>query len=201
MLEFLSDLYSKGGIVLYLITFLSIIGLAIFLERLSALRQDKVIPQTLLERVIQLVGEKKFDEAIQTCTLQRANVARLITEILRNHNWNKVDLRAHVEDIGRQETEKLSKHVGILGTIASICPLLGLLGTVYGMIHTFSVIETQGVGQASQLAGGISMALYTTAAGLTVAIPALIAFKFCNSKVQDLASGMEDYSLRIMEKI
>jgi biopolymer transport protein ExbB len=126
-------------------------------------------------------------------------MAAIIFEGIRNSTHGREAVKDAVEGIGRQEAAKLERYVGVVGTIAAISPLLGLLGTVTGMIKAFNVISTHGVGNPSSLAGGISEALITTAAGLIVAIPAYVMYRYLMSKVDRIILSMEKYSLHLVD--
>ncbi|HKJ88576.1 MAG TPA: MotA/TolQ/ExbB proton channel family protein, partial [Gammaproteobacteria bacterium] len=120
---------------------------------------------------------------------------------LRSSGLQRDVIKESIEETGRHVVADLSRYLTLLGTIAAISPLLGLLGTVLGMIHVFSVITTQGVGDPSVLAGGISQALLTTAFGMSVAIPALAMHRYFNAKLDRLVVDMEQHALRIVEII
>jgi biopolymer transport protein ExbB len=116
-----------------------------------------------------------------------------------NRNATRDIMKEAIEDTGRHVVHELERYLNTLGTIAAISPLLGLLGTVIGMIQVFSAITTQGVGNPAALAGGISQALITTAAGMSVAIPALMAYRYFRGKVNMLVIRMEQQALRMVE--
>jgi biopolymer transport protein ExbB len=112
-----------------------------------------------------------------------------------------VVIREAIEDTGRHVVHELDRFIGTLGTVASLSPLMGLLGTVIGMIRTFNAITTAGIGNPASLAGGIAEALITTAAGLTVAIPALLAYKYLRGRVQALVVQMEKEAMKLVEAL
>ena len=109
------------------------------------------------------------------------------------------DIKERLEEVGRREAAELERFAPVIGTVASVSPLLGLLGTVWGMIQTFEVIQTQGMGVVGSLAGGISQALITTMAGLTVGIPALIAYRWVLARVDQLVLELEEVGLLVLD--
>ncbi|MFQ6111736.1 MAG: MotA/TolQ/ExbB proton channel family protein, partial [Nitrospinota bacterium] len=133
------------------------------------------------------------------CRRNSSAMTRVLQAAIVNYDQDKNEIKDIIEDAGRQEVPGLERYLNVLGTIASISPLLGLLGTVAGMIRVFNVITQEGVGHPNQLAGGISEALITTAAGLAVAIPALVFHNYFTSKAEGLVLEMEKYSLRMLD--
>ncbi len=193
------ELFLKGGIIMYPIAFCSILALGIFLERLWNLRERKIIPKDFLIEVEDLINRRKIHEALILCRRDRSSMANIIFEGIRNFNQGREAVKDTVEGIGRQEAAKLERYVGVVGTVASVSPLLGLLGTVTGMIKAFNVISVQGVGNPGSLAEGISEALITTAAGLIVAIPAYVMYRYLISKVDRIILTMEKYSMHLVD--
>ena len=121
--------------------------------------------------------------------------------VLRGRGRARADVKELAEEVGRREAAELERYSGIVGIVAAIAPLLGLLGTVWGMILTFRVIEEGGIGQVGQLAGGISTALVTTFAGLSVGIPALMAHRWLLARVDDLLLDMEEAALELLDRV
>jgi biopolymer transport protein ExbB len=193
------ELFLNGGFLMYPIAFCSVLALGIFLERLWNLREKKIIPKDYLIEVEDLINRRKIHEAMILCRRDSSSMATIIFEGIRNFNRGREAVKDAVEGIGRQEAAKLERYVGVVGTVAAISPLLGLLGTVTGMIKAFNVISTHGVGNPSSLAGGISEALITTAAGLIVAIPAYVMYRYLMSKVDRIILSMEKYSLHLVD--
>ncbi|PLX69426.1 MAG: MotA/TolQ/ExbB proton channel family protein [Denitrovibrio sp.] len=176
MLDLNMDLIEKGGILMYPILFLSILSLAIFLERMVTLRSARYVPTAFKEKLKQALNAKDVDEAIAMCGRDNSALANVCKDILSNLDLPLQRLMETAEESGRYQATRLTRFLSSLQAIASIAPLLGLLGTVLGMIKTFIVIGDQGVGNAQALAGGISEALITTAAGLSVAIPTVVFY-------------------------
>jgi biopolymer transport protein ExbB len=193
------DLIAKGGIFIYPIVFCSIVALAVFLERLWVLQRKHVIPAELIRKVEDLLKKQKLSDAIFLCQADPSSIARVFFAGLKNAGRGMWLVKESIEERGGREAAILEKRVGILSTIASVAPLLGLLGTVSGMIKTFNVISVQGVGNPAPLAGGIAEALITTAAGLSVAIPTLVCYRIVKDKAESLIFEMEENSIKIME--
>ncbi|ADD67874.1 MotA/TolQ/ExbB proton channel [Denitrovibrio acetiphilus DSM 12809] len=176
MLDFNMELIQKGGVLMYPIIFLSVLALAVFLERLVTLRTSRYVPALLKEKIKQALQNNDTKEAISMCEKDGSALANVCTDLLKNLDLPLQRLMETVEESGRFQSNRLTRFLPTLQAIASIAPLLGLLGTVLGMIKTFIVIGQQGVGNAQALAGGISEALITTAAGLSVAIPTVVFY-------------------------
>ncbi|MEA1921645.1 MAG: MotA/TolQ/ExbB proton channel family protein [Pseudomonadota bacterium] len=189
----------KGGYLMYPIMFCSVLTLAIFFERLFALRRSRVIPDKFIIEVSDLVRQARMEDALTQCRLNNSSIARVLMAGISRHNKSRQQVKEAIEDVGRLEAATLERFLTILGTIAGIAPLLGLLGTVTGMIKAFTVISNAGIGNPQMLAGGISEALITTAAGLTVAIPAFVFYKFLRSRVDKRILRMERASIEILD--
>jgi biopolymer transport protein ExbB len=197
----LPDLMTRGGWSMYAIAVCSVAALGFFLERLLRLRRGRVAPVRFVRRVRELLAKGKQSEALHYCQTTDKPIARVFRAALTLSGSPRGAIKEVVEEVGRQEAEGLLKFLPVLATVASITPLLGLLGTVSGMIKTFNVISYYGVGNPGTLAAGISEALLTTAAGLTVAIPTLVAYRFLTAKADGLISEMEKQSLGLVEMI
>lgn len=195
------DLISRGGVVMYPIILCSIIALGVFLDRLWVLRRKNIIPGEFIRNVEEQVKNQKISEAIFLCQGDDSSIAKIFLAGLKNAGRGMWLVKEAIEEMGGREGVILEKHVGILSTIANLTPLMGLLGTVSGMIKTFNVISLQGVGNPALLAGGISEALITTATGLCVAIPTLVCYRILKDKAEALIFEMEENSLKIIEII
>ena len=191
----------KGGVFMYPIIACSILSLAIFLEKLWSLRRKRHVPLDFLQEIEHLLKENNSAKALSLCTANRSSIARIFSVGIAHYGKKREVIKERVEEVGRREASLLEKYVDALATIASVSTLLGLLGTIAGMIKIFSVIATQSVVNPSTLAGGISEALYTTAAGLTVAIPTLIFYRYVSSKSRALVLEMEECSTQVVELI
>jgi len=193
------ELVTAGGWLMVPIIACSIIAFAIIAERLWTLRVKRVIPRQLVAQVWDQAKGKKLDvERLQDLRAS-SPLGRILAAGLMNRNATRDIMKEAIEDTGRHVVHELERYLNTLGTIAAISPLLGLLGTVIGMIQVFSTITTQGVGNPAALAGGISQALITTAAGMSVAIPALMAYRYFRGKVNMLVIRMEQQALRMVE--
>jgi biopolymer transport protein ExbB len=190
---------SKGGIVMIPIVFCSFLSLAVFIERLWSLKRSKIIPAGFFSDTTKLIEKNDIKAALNQCDKNDSSLSRILETGIRSHGMPRSAVKEVIEEAGRREVALLDKYTGILGTVANITPLLGLLGTVSGMIKAFNVISAEGVGDPGVLAGGISEALITTASGLTIAIPTFVAYKYLLSKADSLVMEMEDYSSRGVE--
>ncbi len=193
------ELFVKGGIFMYPIVFCSIVALAVFIERLWVLRRRHIIPDKFIRHVEQLLKKQKISEALFLCQGDMSSIAKIFLAGLRNTQRGMWLVKEAIEERGSREAKILEKNVGILSTVANLTPLLGLLGTVSGMIKTFNAISVQGVGNPGPLAGGIAEALITTATGLCIAIPTLICHRFLKDKASALIFELEEYSIRLVE--
>lgn len=190
-----------GGWLMWPILACSVVAMAIILERLWSLRRRRVMPPGLMAQVWQWQRDQALTpERIQALT-QGSPLGRLLSAGLVNRNHSREVMKEAINDVGRQVVAQLERYLNTLGTIASVSPLLGLLGTVFGMIDIFTVIIDAGVGNPGVLAGGISEALLTTAAGLTVAIPSLMFHRYFNGRVNQFALAMEEEALNLVEVI
>lgn len=184
---------------MYPILLCSITALAIFLERSWNLRRARVLPLELVREVEALVRRQSLPEAIMRCQENRSSIARILLVGIKNFGKRREIIKEYVEEVGRHESASLERFVEALGTIAGVSTLLGLLGTISGMIKIFSVISSETVVNPGSLAGGISEALVTTYAGLTVAIPTIVMYKYLQSKANALIREMEEHSIRMVD--
>jgi biopolymer transport protein ExbB len=194
MLEFII----KGGPVIVPLLLCSVISLSIIVERCLSLRRTRILRYDVLQRIEELLRDRKIPEASTLCKRYPSSMTRILLAAILNHDKSRQEIKEIIEDAGRQEVPVLERYLTILGTIASISVLLGLLGTVTGMIRTFNAIAALGYGHPEALAGGISEALVATATGLAIAIPTLIMYNFFTSKVDSLVIEMEKNSLRML---
>jgi biopolymer transport protein ExbB len=179
----------------------SIVAAAIFLERLWTLQSKRVLPGELTQKVWRWVEQQQIQDKHIAALQQNSPLGKILAAGLINRYRDRTVIREAIEDTGRHVVHELERFIGTLGTIASLSPLMGLLGTVFGMIRTFNAITTAGIGNPASLAGGIAEALITTAAGLTVAIPALLAYKFLRGRVQALVVQMEKEAMKLVEAL
>ena len=195
------EIVKAGGIMMGPIILASIVAAAIFLERLWTLQSKRVLPAELTEKVWRWVEQRQIQDKHIAALQQNSPLGKILAAGLANRNRDRTIIRESIEDTGRHVVHELDRFIGTLGTIASLSPLMGLLGTVFGMIRTFNAITTSGIGNPASLAGGIAEALITTAAGLTVAIPALLAYKYLRGRVQALVVQMEKEAIKLVEAI
>jgi biopolymer transport protein ExbB len=195
------EIVQHGGWLMAPIILCSVIAVAIVLERLWTLQTKRVLPREVAEQVLQWVESNQLDARHLEQVQRSSPLGQVLAAGLANRNAPRAVLKESIEDAGRHVVHDLERYLNMLGTIAGISPLLGLLGTVSGMIRAFTAITTQGVGNPTVLAGGISEALITTAAGLVVAIPALIAYRYLRGRVDGLVVLIEKESIRFIETL
>ncbi|NWF37485.1 MULTISPECIES: MotA/TolQ/ExbB proton channel family protein [unclassified Mariprofundus] len=195
MIEFIQ----QGGVVMYFLLAASVLSLTIIIERGWSLRRSVVIPLGEVKKIETAVRSGDVKAAMQTCQGHNTAMSRILWVALANRGVHRSVIKEILEESGRQEVAHMDRFIGVLGVIAAVSPLLGLLGTVIGMIEVFQQISLVGVGKADVLAGGISKALNTTAFGLSVAIPSLVAYRFYESRVDRFVLEIEQHALRFVE--
>lgn len=185
----------KGGPLMFLILMCSVIAVAVVVEKLWHLRKAQINTELFMEDIAETLRRNKILNAIDKCNAMPGPIAHIVKAGILKHDRNRAEIKEAIEDAGLHEVPRLEKNLGILATIAHISPLLGLLGTVTGMVRAFQVIEQKSVSLVAvnpgDLAGGIWEALVTTVAGLAVAIPAYVAYNFLVSKVDGMVLEME----------
>jgi biopolymer transport protein ExbB len=195
------EIVQAGGWLMLPIIACSVIAAAIILERLWTLQPKRVSPPNLAAEVRQWIGNDQLDPRHLQKLHHSSPLGQMLATGLANRDAPREVLKERVEDVGRHVVHELERFLSPLGTIAAVTPLLGLLGTVVGMIRVFAAITANGVGNPGVLAGGISEALITTAAGLSVAIPSLIAYRYLRSRVDSLVVAMEKETIKFLETI
>jgi len=195
------EIVQAGGLLMWPIIACSVVAAGIVLERLWTLQEKRVLPPGVTNRVRELAEHNQLDVAQLQQLHQSSPFGQVLAAGLAYRHASRDVLKEVIEDTGRHVVHDLERYLSSLGTIAAISPLLGLLGTVSGMIRSFTAITTEGVGNPTVLAGGISEALVTTAAGLIVAIPALIAYRYLRSRVNGLVIKIEKESMRFIEAL
>jgi len=179
----------------------SVVAMAIVAERLWALQRGRVCPGGLVAQIWQWAQDGKLDSSRIIALRTNSPLGRVLASGLSSLHQSREVMKENIDDSGRHVAAELERFLNTLGTIASISPLLGLLGTVIGMIKVFTAITVSGVGNAAALAGGISEALLTTAAGLSVAIPTLMFYRYLRGRVDQLVLNMEQESLKLVEML
>ncbi len=195
------ELFQRGGIMMYPLALSSLIAVAFMIERALALRKKKILVPEIISVVHNFSTLNDLNMAKNVCAKHKGPLANVLQISLDNYELPHSELREILEDHGRQEVRVLEKGLIVLETIAAIAPLMGLLGTVLGMIHVFAVIKDQGIGQTAALSGGISEALLTTVTGLFIAIPVLIAYYYFSQKAESLLLDIENCTNTLVAKI
>lgn len=195
----LFDIFDRGGICMWPILLCSILTVAFALERAIALRASAIYPRRLFDSAQENVRAGRLDEAAKLCAASRAPFARMLAACLAHAHSGILEIEAALEAAGSRELYDLRRNVRPLSTLADVATLLGLTGTVLGMIKAFEVVARTGaLGRTELLAEGIGEALITTAFGLFVAVPALVAYHYFRSKADDILRTMEDGCLSIV---
>jgi biopolymer transport protein ExbB len=195
------EIVRAGGPFMWPIILCSVIAVAIIGERLWALQERRVMPPDLTRKVWQLVEAGQVNDKIIGALEQNSALGQLLASGLSNRHRGRTVMMERLEDAGRHAVHDLERFLNTLGTIAGVSPLLGLLGTVTGIIKAFNALSAGGVGDPRALSGGISEALITTAAGLCVAIPALISFRYLRGRVDALVVQMEKDVVRFADAL
>lgn len=185
----------KGGPIMGLIIVCSIMAFAVFLERIWYLRAAKIDTKKFMQEISNKVKNNKVMQALDMCNITKGPIARILKSGIMKYDRTRQDIKQAIEDAGIHEVPLLEKNLSVLATIAHISPLLGLLGTVVGMLKSFQVIEEKAMSMVpinpGDLAGGIWEALITTVAGLSVAIPVYVAYNYLVSRVDNFVLDME----------
>ncbi len=196
MFEFLK----AGGFLILPILICSIIALAIVIERFLTLRARNIVPANVVSKAHRLAASGSKPSKQELNTIRNSSlIGKVLAAGLENSHAPRHIMKENLEETGRHVAHEMDKYMTALGTIAAVTPLLGLLGTVIGMIEVFSVITKLGVGSPTDLAGGISTALITTAAGISVAVPSLIFHRYFKGKINDYVVRMEQEALKLVE--
>jgi len=194
----------KGGLLMIPLGLCSVLALAIVIEKFVSLgaierKADRFIKT--MQGILVSNDDKKLDKIVALCEMTPSPLARILQAGIRKKDKDRAEIREAIQDAGSSEVPYLEKHLRILGTIITVSPLLGLLGTVVGMIKAFNVISVQGVGEPGALAGGISEALLTTAVGLSIAIPSLVFYNYFTHRTNGLIRKLEDASSDFLDSL
>jgi len=195
------EIVKAGGWLMAPIILCAIVAMGIILERFWTLQQKRVLPDDLTSKVWGWVKDDKLDHRQIQTLHQGSPLGQILAAGLINRDRDRSIMKDSIEDTGRHVVHELERYLDTLGTVAAISPLLGLLGTVIGMAKVFTAITTHGVGNPTVPAGGIAEALITTAAGLTVAIPALIGYRYYRNRVDTLVVDMEKEAIKLVEAL
>lgn len=195
------EIVQAGGWLMLPIIACSILAAAIMLERLWTLQPKRVAPTDLTSQIWQRVKQDRLDSRRIQTLHQSSPLGQILAAGLEKRYAAHDTIKETIEDKGRHVVHELERYLNWLGTIAAISPLLGLLGTVIGMVKVFAAITVNGVGNPAVLAGGISEALVTTAAGLCVAIPSLIGYRYLRGRVDSLVVRMEKEVMKFLEAL
>lgn len=185
-------LISQGGFTMILLGLCSVIAVSIIIERALALRYWRIFDEDVLRALADFHGEASADRALAVCRHGHGAFARVAEEVINARHLDLGEAVQSLHAVGRTQIERLERGLTALEIIAGIAPLLGLLGTVLGMVTVFNAITAHGLGNPQVLSDGISKALITTVAGLTVAIPALAAHSVFTRRVESFAVEMQD---------
>lgn len=193
------ELVQAGGWLMMPILLCSVISAAICVERFWTLRSEQVAPRNLLAQVWTWIKNNEMDNRKLRELRNGSPLGLILAAGITSHRRGREMMKESIEEVANHVVHELERYLNTLGTVAAITPLLGLLGTVIGMIKVFTAIRLEGTGNAAVLAGGISEALITTAAGLTVAIPSLFFYRFFQRRVDELVIYMEQEALKLVE--
>lgn len=199
----LAELFAQGGPLMWVILAASVVGVGVFFERLWSTQRSRILPRSFVDRIRALVAKGKTSEALLLCEENGSSIALIMAAALRayEHSTNRSEIKEAVEEVGAREVAHLDRNVEIVGTVATISPLLGLLGTVVGMIQVFRqfvVAYASGNVGPDTFAQGIWQALITTAYGLIVAIPTLLLYRFLQGRTGRIVGEMEEDAMGIV---
>ncbi|WP_457625372.1 MotA/TolQ/ExbB proton channel family protein [Persephonella sp.] len=203
-MEYIIQIFQKGGPLMYPLLFLGVLAVAFIIERLYSLSFRKTFPVKKIEEISFFIQENRIAEAITIARNTNSVATNLIAGMLEAYmrgRKTKDELKTAAEEIARAEIPKLEGYVNALGAIAAIAPLLGFLGTVTGMIQVFEALSVEGLGHPEVLSAGISQALITTAFGLSIAIPTLAAYWYFRSKLSFIVSQLENLATELVYQL
>lgn len=195
------ELVTAGGWLMVIIIGSSVIAIAICMERFYTLNPRRISPPHLLSSVWKRLNAGDMNASALTELRKASPLGRILAAGLLNSHHGRDVMKESIQAAASQVIHELERYLNTLGTIAAIAPLLGLLGTVVGMIRVFAEIMVRGTGNASALAGGISEALITTAAGLTVAIPALVMHRYFTGRIDEIVIGLEQEAIKLVDAL
>jgi biopolymer transport protein ExbB len=194
-------LFQQGGWIMWPLLASSLAALAIIIDRTVNLRANRFMPPVVTTRIETLVESRAIGRAMDACREKPGVFPNIILAALDAYHYGRDATREAIEAAGRKEIPRVSRYLAALSTIAGVAPLLGLLGTVLGMIQVFTVVADEGLGQASSLSGGIAVALVTTAFGLMVAIPSLVMYNVFTKKAEGIILDIESRVLALSNRL
>ncbi|RKZ19292.1 MotA/TolQ/ExbB proton channel family protein [bacterium] len=195
------EMILAGRYMMIPITAASLVGLAVIIERMYVLRPHRIIVPEIVGVVETMSASDDLSVAYATVERKPGPFANIVKGGLDHANNDWTIIRDVLQETGRQEATRLTRHLGMLETVAAVSPLLGLLGTVLGMIRVFATISSAGLGNPETLSAGISEAMVTTAAGLIIGIPALVAYNWLNGRADRIIFELEFYSLKVLDTL
>jgi biopolymer transport protein ExbB len=195
------DLIEKSGPVFYALAFCSLLATVVIIERLISLRRSRVLPRQIIDVVEAIQPGRDLGMALEICRKNPGVLSDVMRAGLENVDKPWEMMRDAVIDAGREETPKIERHLFWLQTVAQASPLLGLLGTVFGMIRMFGAVSLSGLGDPQILSRGISEAMLATAEGLCIGIPALVAFNYLTSRAEQLIAEIEAQASRMVARL
>ncbi len=190
-----------GGPIMYPLLFCSVLSFAIILERIISLRQNKVIRREIVETINSIRSPEDVPLAFSKCEVVSGPFSNIVKKALSREHFTREDKMAEIQVTGKQETKFLEKRLVVLEIVATISPLLGLLGTILGLSEIFSAMSIEGLGGTKAFSSGISVALRTTILGLSIAIPTMSAYSYFDKKVGYLVHEMERHCTLLLNKL
>jgi len=193
------EIFQAGGALMWPLLFCSVVAIGIILEKFWMLKVNSVVPSKLQVQITELIDAETLEAHKVEALRRHSALGEVLASGIRNRAHGRDHMKQAIEESGRFVVHRLSKRLNALGTIASVSPLIGLLGTVVGMIQVFAAIQTSGVGDPSVLSGGISQALITTAVGLSIGIVTLLFFRFFKGRIEQIAIMLERNAIHLVE--
>ncbi|MGH1543668.1 MAG: MotA/TolQ/ExbB proton channel family protein [Arenicella sp.] len=193
------EIFKAGGPLMWVLLLCSLIAVTIIIEKFWSLNKNSVVPAKLQSQIEELVKNKTVTPNKIEMIRQHSPLGEVLAAGISNAASGRDEMKQAIEESGRHVVHRLSRYLNTLGTISSVSPLVGLLGTVIGMIKVFTAITSNGVGDPTVLSGGISQALITTATGLAIGIASLMFYRFFRGRVQELTVKLEQNALRLVD--
>ena len=193
------EIFKSGGILMWPLLLCSLAAVVIILEKFWMLKVNSVVPSKLQAQITELINDETIEAHKVEALRRHSTLGEVLAAGIRNRAHGRDPMKQAIEESGRFVIHRLSKRLNALGTVASVSPLIGLLGTVVGMIQVFAEIRLSGVGDPTVLSGGISQALITTAVGLAIGITALLFYRYFKGKVEQIAILLERNAIHLVE--